>query len=68
LAGLFFKDNKVLNYFAPQSKVKQHATHIKKAKWLSEENECRCPDAFVEFAKNTRHLKFFAKEVLKEWN
>jgi hypothetical protein len=28
----------------------------------------RCPDAFVEFAKNTRHLKFFAKEVLKEWN
>ena len=56
MIGLFFKV-KVLNYFAPQLKVKQHVIHMKEGLMgLLKRMDAKSIDAFVEFAKNNPTL------------
>ena len=50
LTGLFF-EGKMLNYFAPQSKVKQHAIQTRLIGFLKR-MDAESPDAFIEFTKN----------------
>jgi hypothetical protein len=54
LTGLFFR-GKVPNYFALQSKVKQHAIRMKEGYRFSKEDECKSPDTFVDNVSTLMH-------------